>query len=137
LGQRKTDAIDTRKILELFQLKDQLPLTKDVLQKVVKAPVVNEKLKRLSRRRRQLVSEKIKVAKRKYAGIIQEWQRKANFSSEVDYVGPMIIQDARRLLELLEQIHALNKAMEELTMRSRIARRLSSLLCSCPQKFSG
>jgi transposase len=30
----KTDAIDTRKILELFHLKDHLPLAKDALQKV-------------------------------------------------------------------------------------------------------
>ena len=179
-GAAKTDPIDTRKILELFHLKGQLPLAKDVLQKVVPALPVNEKLKRLSRRRRQLVNEKIRVQNRiqsdlqavcpellgstnsvsnlwflrfitcrddltqlahlrrtsivkisgvgeKYAGIIQEWQRKASFSSEVDYVGPMIIQDANRLLELLEQIHALDKAMEELAEKSQIARRLSSL----------
>ena len=168
-GAAKTDPIDTRKILELFHLQGQLPLAKDVLQEVVPIPPVNEKLKRLSRRRRQLVNEKIRVANRiqsdlqavspellastnsvdnlwflrfitsrddlrqlarlrrstilkipgvgrKYAGIIGEWQRKANFSSEVDYVGPMIIQDANRLIELFKQIHVLNKAMEELTM---------------------
>jgi transposase len=179
-GAAKTDPIDTRKILELFHLKGQLPLAKDVLQKVVPAPPVNEKLKRLSRRRRQLVNEKIRVANRiqsdlqavcpellrntnsvsnlwflrfitcrddltqlahlrrtsivkisgigeKYAGIIQEWQRKASFSSEVNYVGPMIIQDANRLLELLEQIHVLDKAMEKLAEKSQIARRLSSI----------
>ena len=63
-GAAKTDAIDTRKILELFHLKDHLPLAKDTLQKVVSVPVVNEKLKRLSRRRRQLVNEKVRVANR-------------------------------------------------------------------------
>jgi transposase len=179
-GAAKTDAIDTRKILELFQLKDQLPLAKDVLQKVVKAPAVNEKLKRLSRRRRQLVDEKTRVANRiqvdlqavspellasthsvdnlwflrfvtcredlrqlarlqratilkipsigrKYAGIIGEWQRKASFSCEVDYVGPMIIQDANRLIELLKQIHALDVVTAELADQSQIACRLSSV----------
>lgn len=44
----KTDAIDTRKILELFHFKDHLPLAKDALQKVVSVPSVNEKLKRLT-----------------------------------------------------------------------------------------
>ncbi len=179
-GAAKTDAIDTRKILELFHLKHHLPLAKDALQKVVAVPVVNEKLKRLSRRRRQLVNEKVRVVNRiqsdmqavcpellaitsnvsnlkflrlityrddltqlarlqyttllkmagvgeKYACIIQEWQRKVSFSIEVEYVGPMIIQDANRLLELVEQIHALDKALEGLAEKSQIARRLSSL----------
>ncbi|MCK4393792.1 transposase, partial [Candidatus Bipolaricaulota bacterium] len=179
-GAAKTDPIDTRKILELFHLKDHLPIAKDALQKVVSAPPVNDKLKRLSRRRRQLVNEKVRVVNRlqadlqavcpelrtitkdacnlwflrfltcrddltqlahlqrttllkipgvgqKYARIIQEWQRKASFSSEVGYVGPMIIADARRLLELLDQIHALDSAMLELTDKSEIARRLGSI----------
>ena len=179
-GAAKTDAIDTRKILELFHLKEHLPLAKDVLQEVIPAPLVNEKLKRLSRRRRQLVNEKIRIANRiqsdlqaicpellsitnsvsnlwflefitcrddprqlirlrpttilklhgigrKYAGIIQEWQGKASFSHETDYVGPMIIQDARRLLELLDQIHILDRAMETLAEESQIAQRLSSI----------
>jgi len=179
-GAAKTDPIDTRKILELFHLKDHLPLAKDTLQKVVSAPPVNDRLKRLSRRRRQLVNDKVRVANRiqsdlqavcpelraitkdmcnlwflrfltcrndltqlarlrrttllkirgigqKYASIIQQWQRKASFSSEVSYVGPMIICDARRILELLEQIVALDKAMEGLADNSEMARRLDSI----------
>ena len=179
-GAAKTDPIDTRKILELFHLKDHLPLAKDALQKVVSAPPVNDKLKRLSRRRRQLVNDKVRVANRiqsdlqavcpelrattkdicnlwflrfltcrdeltqlgrlqrstllkirgigqKYASIIQQWQSKATFSSEVSYVGPMIISDARRLLELVEQIMALDKAMEGLADNSEMARRLDSI----------
>jgi len=176
----KTDPIDTRKILELFHLKDHLPLAKDALQKVVSAPLVNDKLKRLSRRRRQLVNEKVRVANRiqsdlqavcpellaitkklsnlwflrfltcrddltqlahlrhttllkipgigqKYARIIQEWQRRASFSAEVEYVGPMIIQDARRILELLSQIHILDEAMDKLADRSELACRIGSI----------
>jgi hypothetical protein len=63
-GAAKTDPIDTRKILELFHLKDHLPIAKNALQKVVSTPPVNDKLKRLSRQRRQLVNEKIRVANR-------------------------------------------------------------------------
>jgi transposase len=179
-GAAKTDPIDTRKILELFRLKDQLPLAKDALQEVAKVPAVNEKLKRLSRRRRHLVEEKIRVQNRfqadlqavcpellaitndagnlwflrlltfrddlrqlarlrratvlqiasvgrKYARIIQDWQRGAVFSSEVEYVGPMIIEDARRILELHRQIHALDEAMAGLAEKSEIARRLSTI----------
>jgi transposase len=179
-GAAKTDPIDTRKILEMFRLKDQLPLAKDALQEVVKVPAVNEKLKRLSRRRRHLVIEKMRVLSRmqadlqavcpellattndadnlwflrlltfrddlrqlarlrratvlqipgvgrKYAGIIQGWQKGAKFSSEIEYVGPMIIQDANRILELLRQIHVLDEAMAELAEQSEIARRLSTI----------
>ena len=179
-GAAKTDPIDTRKILELFRLKDQLPLAKDAIQEVVIAPAVNEKLKRLSRRRRHLVIEKMRVLNRmqadlqavcpellaathdadnlwflrfitfrddlrqlarlrratvlqipgvgrKYAGIIHDWQRRAVFSSEVEYVGPMIIQDAKRILELRKQIDVLDNALAELSEQSEIARRLSSI----------
>jgi transposase len=179
-GAAKTDPIDTRKILELFRLKDQLPLAKDAIQEVVMAPVVNEKLKRLSRRRRHLVIEKMRVLNRiqgdlqavcpellatthdadnlwflrlltcrddlrqlarlrpstilqipsvgqKYARLIRDWQAKARFSDEVEYVGPMIIQDARRILDLHEQIHALDEAMADLSAQSEIARRLSTI----------
>ena len=179
-GAAKTDPIDTRKILELFRLKDQLPLAKDAIQEVVMASAVNEKLKRLSRRRRRLVIEKMRVLNRmqadlqavcpellaathdvdnlwflrlltfredlrqlarlrmatvlqipgvgqKYAAIIRDWQQRARFSNEAEYVGPMIIQDARRILELHQQIRALDDAMEELADQSEIARRLSTI----------
>ena len=68
-GAAKTDCLDARKILELFHLKDQLPMAKNVLQRVVSAPPDNEKLKRLTRRRRELVNEKIRVANRMQSGI--------------------------------------------------------------------
>jgi len=179
-GAAKTDPIDTRKILELFTLKEHLPLAKDALQEVVATPAVNERLKRLSRRRRHLVNERIRVLNRmqadleavcpellaitrkatnlwflrfltfrddlgqlarvrrptiqkilsvgqKYARLIREWQAKARFSGEVEYVGPMIIEDARRILQLHEQIHALDEAMEELHNHSEIARRLTTI----------
>ena len=179
-GAAKTDPIDTRKILELFRLKDQLPLAKGAIQEVVSGPAVNEKLKRLSRRRRHLVIEKMRVLNRmqadlqavcpellaathdadnlwflrfltcredlrqlarlrhstvlqirgigqKYAAIIAGWQQHARFSDEVEYVGPMIIQDARRILELRVQIHVLDEAMAELSGQSEIARTLSTI----------
>jgi transposase len=179
-GPAKTDSLDVHRILELFQLKDHLPLAKDVLQEVPEIPEENEKLKRLTRRRRQLVNEKVRVMKRmqadlqsvcpellsltrkvdnlwflrflasrddlrelahlrgqdlleipgigrKYSGIIGAWQRKAKFSPEVEYVGPMIISDAKRTLELLEEIAALDRAIEELSQESEIVRRLSTI----------
>jgi transposase len=179
-GAAKTDPIDARKILELFHLRDHLPLAKDAIQEVMRVPAVNEKLKRLSRRRRKLVTEKMRVLNRmqadlqavcpellastndadnkwflhlltfrddlrqlarlrtssvmkirgvgvKYAERIRAWQQRAHFSNEVEYVGPMIIQDAKRILELHQQIHVLDGAMEELSDQSEIARRLSSI----------
>lgn len=179
-GAAKTDPIDARKILELFHLREQLPMAKDVLQEVLPAPEVNEKLKRISRRRRQLVTEKLRVLNRmqadlqavspellaathdadnlwflrflsfrddlrqlarlrrasirqipsvgvKYARIIEEWQTKATFSDEVDYVGPMIIEDAKWILELRRQIAALDEALAQLAEQSEIASRLATI----------
>lgn len=45
----KSDAIDSRKGLELFQLKDHLPLAGDVLQEVAAVPSNHQQLKRLTR----------------------------------------------------------------------------------------
>lgn len=60
-GAAKTDDIDARKALELFQLRDHLPIAKDVLQEIKTTPQENDILKRLSRRRRRLVNERVRV----------------------------------------------------------------------------
>jgi transposase len=60
----KTDPIDTRCMLELFRLRTQLGVARDVLQEVAPVPAANDKLKRLTRRRRQLVTEKGRVLNR-------------------------------------------------------------------------
>jgi transposase len=60
-GAAKTDVIDARRGLELFQLQDHLPMAKDVLQIVAEPPQENKMLKRFSRRRRRLVNERVRV----------------------------------------------------------------------------
>jgi len=60
-GAAKSDRIDARKGLELFQLSDHLPLAKEVLQEVSGTAPENEILKRLTRRRRRLVNERVRV----------------------------------------------------------------------------
>lgn len=63
-GPAKTDKIDTRKMFELFKMRDHLPLAKSALQEIILSPDVNLKLKRLSRRRRCLVDDKIAIINR-------------------------------------------------------------------------
>lgn len=60
-GAAKTDAIDARKGLELFMLSEYLPLAKNSLQAILPVPEVNDKLKRLSRRRRRLVHKSLNL----------------------------------------------------------------------------
>jgi transposase len=60
-GAAKTDVIDARRGLELFQLQDHLPMAKDVLQIVAELPQENKMLKRFSRRRRRLVNERVRL----------------------------------------------------------------------------
>jgi transposase len=179
-GPAKSDVIDTRKMFELFTLSDHLPLAKQVLQEVLPVPQVNEKLKRLTRRRRALVDEKVTVMNRlqsdlracipgllaitkqvdnlwflhfltcrdqvtKLASLrkasllkipylgkrfipeIQTWQQTATFSTEVDWVSDMILMDARRLLELCQQIKLLEKTIDTLSQSSELARRIRSI----------
>jgi len=179
-GPAKSDPIDARKMLELFALHDQMPIAKGVLCEVEVAPEVNVQLKRLSRRRRVVVDEKVRVLNRmqadlhavcpgladitgsvdnlwflrflrlrddltqlarlhkntllkirgvgqKYAGVIQGWQRHAHFAPEVAYVGPMIVTDACRILDLLTQIDALDAACAQLAQDSELARLIDSI----------
>lgn len=179
-GPAKTDEIDTQKMYELFSLSDHLPLSKKVLQEVIRAPEVNEKLKRLTRRRRALVDEKIPLVNRMHSDIqacipgllettggvdniwflnfltsrddlrklggmreesimsikqvgkvyaekISAWQEKASFSPEIDYVGEMIIRDAKRVLELLSEIARIEKTINGLSQDSEIACRLKTI----------
>jgi transposase len=60
----KTDAIDARRILELFRLRGDLAVARGVLQEIVAVTQEAERLKRLTRRRRQLVNEKVRVLNR-------------------------------------------------------------------------
>src|SRR4030095_7811484 len=163
-GAAKSDRIDARKGLELFQLSDHLPFAKEVLQEVKGTPQAKEVLKRLTRRR--LVDERVRVISnlqtdlqavcpglleitknagnqwflnflvsaetfpqlarlrpatllkipavgRKYAGLIEEWQKRAHFSEEVEWVSEMIQEDAKRCLELDEKIKALKAKIKK------------------------
>ncbi len=179
-GAAKTDLIDARKGLELFQLRDHLPLAKEVLQEVAATPKANQVLKRLTRRRRRMVNERVRVLNNlqgdlqavcpglleitndagnqwflrllvsadtlpqvarlrrssvlkiptvgvKYAGMIRDWQKRAYFSAEVDWVGEMIQEDAHRVLELEEKIRTLEAKIKEVAKESKEAKVLLSI----------
>jgi transposase len=179
-GAAKTDRLDARKGLELFQLREHLPLAKAVLQEVGAIPVANERLKRLTRRRRRLGNERVRVVNtlhadlqavcpglleitrevgnqwflhflvsadtlpqltrlrkatllnipcvgRAYARIIQDWQPRAQWSQEVEWVGAMIQEDAQRVLDLDAQIAALEATMHHVAQASTIATTLVSI----------
>lgn len=179
-GAAKTDEIDARKGLELFQICDHLPMAKDVLQEVRKTPQENEILKRLSRRRRRLVDERVRVLNnlqadihavcpglleitgeadnlwflnflistddlrklvrmreatirkipgigKTYASVILKWQKQAQFSHDVEWVGEMIQEDAARVLELRDKIESLEAKMEDVALSSDIAQTLATI----------
>lgn len=179
-GAAKKDRIDARKGLELFQLSDHLPLAKEVLQEVRGTPKENEVLKRLTRRRRRLVNERVRVVNnlqtdlqavcpglleitteagnqwflnfllsadtlsqlarlrratllkipavgRKYASLIQDWQKRAHFSEEASWVSEMIQEDAKRCLELDEKVKTLETKVREVAKDSKIAKILLSI----------
>jgi transposase len=179
-GAAKTDVIDSRKMLDLFTIKEHLPLAKDVLQEVFRLPVAHEKLKSLTRRRRELIDEKVRVVNRlqsnlqaiapglleftndaankwflnfltcsndfkklpklrlttllkipcvgkSYVKKIQAWQKEAELSPEVEWVGDMITRDAKRIIELQTEIKSLVDQMEPLLESSLMAQRISTI----------
>jgi len=179
-GGAQTDGLDARKALEPFTLRDFLPVAKDVLQEVRATPKENEILKRLSRRRRRLVNERVRVLNNlqadlqavcpglleitgdaanlwflrfltstddlrklarlrevtlrkipgigaKYSSVIQMWQKRAEFSHEVEWVGEMIQEDAARVLDLHEKIEAIEQRMDAYAAESQIAQSLLTI----------
>ena len=176
----KTDRIDAQQIVTLMMMTPFMKQAKESLQQV---PVIGEiemQLKRISRRRRQLVQEKVilqnrmqadlqsvcpgfldsfkqvdaiyvlrflsfrsdirKLAKLKKATILSipgigkataaklaRWQEKAIFGAEIPWVGPMISEDAKRILELKEKIDSLEAHMKKLIEQSSLANLIKSI----------
>ncbi len=176
----KSDNIDSLRMLELFRLRQTAKMAREVLQRVIAAPLENEKLKQLTRRRRQLVRDKVRLTARmiamlqalcpgllaltgavdntwflslltarddmrklpglryttlrglpgigkKYAAVIQAWQKTALLAENADWAGPMLVSDARRLIELKREIAALEKQIVAVTGESELARRIESI----------
>ena len=73
----------------------------------------------------------------KHAAIIAQWQRHAHFADDVQWVGPMIVADARRLLTLRDEIETLEHQAAGLATQSRLYQRLASVpgfgLVSCAE----
>ena len=65
-----------------------------------------------------------------YAAKIEIWQKDATFADETEWVGEMIVSDARRILELIRQIHALDAKIEATAASSVIATRLRTIKAS-------
>ena len=63
----------------------------------------------------------------KCAAKIEDWQKRAHFSDEVEWVGEMIQEDARRCLELDEKIKRLRNKIAEIAKDSKIAKTLRSI----------
>jgi hypothetical protein len=64
---------------------------------------------------------------KKFAAIIRHWQPRALFSHEVAYAGPMIVTDAQRVLDLRDEIKALEDRCEALAATSQIAQRIDTI----------
>ena len=179
-GPAKSDPVDARKMLEMFSLKDKLPLVREALQEVAPVPLVNVQLKALTRRRKQLINERKRVSSRLqtdlqaacpgllditgeadnlwflnfltcrtdltklktvrestllalpgvgkgYAGKIRFWQKQATFSDTVPWIGPMIVEDAKRMLELHHKIGALQTQIDALAAHSEMAGRIDTI----------
>jgi transposase len=63
----KTDAIDARRMLQLLQLRESIPMARAVLQEVAPVDALHQQLKALTRRRKQLVAERMKISQRMQA----------------------------------------------------------------------
>jgi transposase len=86
----------------------------------------DDDLRKLARLREKSVRA-ISGVGAKYAAIIRAWQPRAQFSHEVAYAGPMIIEDARRILALKATIDMLEQRCAALAEASELARLIDTL----------
>ena len=70
---------------------------------------------------------KIRGIGKGYAAKIESWQQGATFAEETAWVGPMIVSDARRMLDLIGQIQELDARIEIVAAGSSIAARLRTI----------
>ena len=171
----KTDRIDAKQIVSLMMMAPFMEQVKESLQIVPIIGEVEMQLKRISRRRRQLVQEKVILQNRMQADLqavcpgfldtvkqvdalyvlhflsfrsdlrqlarlrpatvqsiygigktlakkLALWQSNATFGAEIAWVGPMIADDAKRIVELKEKIGVLETQMKKLIEQSDLAR---------------
>lgn len=85
-----------------------------------------EELPKLARLRESTLL-KIRAVGKGYAEKILRWQKEAIFSHEVEWVGPMILEDARRVLELRDKVKALNEQCAAIITNSTIATLIDSI----------
>ena len=109
-GAAKTDQIDARKIVELFSLQQHLPVSKKVLQEIKPFDDTNTRLKRLTRRRKQLVQEKIALINR--------------FSTELQSVAP----DLKLITKAVDNLWFLRFFTLKEDMRDLVRLRAKSIL---------
>lgn len=65
----KTDSLDAKRMLELFQLQDRVPMARAVLQEVAPVGPVEQRLKATTRRRKQLVDDRMRLSMRMQADL--------------------------------------------------------------------
>lgn len=177
----RNDRRDAKMLAKMVKIRDQVESDREkVFIKVEKPPLVNEKLKILSRHQKSLINEKVRIENRlrkrlleicpdilefgdtgskkllrvliKYpdfsrykrltmGGLIKIkgiGEKKARLMleslREIDYYGELgdiyrtiILSNARRILELKEQIEMIDRQLEEIGEESREAKRLKSI----------
>jgi len=108
----KTDSIDARKILELFSLQKHLPVAKKVLQKISLSDDINTQLKKLTRRRKQLVEEKVAITNRFSADLQAEVPDLKAITASVDNLWFLRFMTLRKDPRELAHIH--KKSIEKI-----------------------
>lgn len=100
----KTDAIDARRILELFRLRSDLPVARGVLHEMVALTQEAERLKRLTRRRRQLVNEKVRVVNRMHSDLQAVCPGLLAITTDVDNLWFLSLLGAREDIRKLARV---------------------------------
>lgn len=112
----KTDNIDARKIVELFSLQKHLPIAKKVLQEISLSDDTNTQLKKLTRRRKQLVEEKVAIINRFSADLQAEVPDLKAITTAVDNLWFLRFMTLKKDIRELSRVP--KKSIEKITYLS-------------------
>lgn len=102
----KTDAIDARRMLQLMQMRGQLPMAKALLQEVAPVDSLHQHLKALTRRRKQWVAERMRISQRMQAELQAAAPGLLDITGQADnlwFLGFLVCKEALSKLKTVRQ----------------------------------
>ena len=136
----KTDAIDARRMLQLMRMRGQVPMAQALLQEVAPVDQLHQHLKALTRRRKQLVSERMSTSQRMQAELQATAPGLLGITGQADnlwFLGFLLCKDTLQKLKTVRKSTLLKLRGVGVAYAARIAHWQKTALFAASTPWSG